>query len=149
MVQPITLNQGVVNKFIGDCIMAIFSPVFGLENHAEAAVSAALQMRDALVKFNTAGKYPAVHHGIGVHTGFLIAGNVGSENRKEYTVIGDTVNVASRIESQTKVYETDILISESTRKHLSKEYLEKIKTVKNEPVTVRGKSRPITLYSIE
>jgi len=149
MVQPITENQGVINKFIGDCIMAVFSPVFGLENHAEAAVRTSVAMREALIEFNAAGKYPPVRHGIGIHTGFLIAGNVGSENRKEYTVIGDTVNVASRIESQTKVYDTDILISESTLGHLSDNYLREITTVKNEPVIVRGKSRPITLFSID
>ena len=149
MVQPISNHQGVINKFIGDCIMAVFSPVFGLESHAEAAVNAALLMREALKDFNSSGKYPPIRHGIGIHTGFLIAGNVGSENRKEYTVIGDTVNVASRIESQTKVYETDILISDSTYEHLSKDFLKMNRTVKNEPVTVRGKSKPITLYSLE
>ncbi len=148
MVKPISDNHGVVNKFIGDCIMAVFSPVFGLESHAESAVTAALEMRKALDMFNEAGKYPPIRHGIGVHTGTLIAGNVGSEERKEYTVIGDTVNVASRIESQTKVYETDILISESTFSQLSDEYIRRINAEKNEPVTVRGKSRPIILYSL-
>ena len=148
MVKPITLNKGVVNKFIGDCIMAVFSPVFGLEAHAESAVRAAVEMRSALEQFNSAKKYQPIRHGIGIHTGFLIAGNVGSENRKEYTVIGDTVNVASRIESQTKVYDTDILISESTHGMLEPGFLNSITTIRNEPVTVRGKSRPITLYSI-
>ena len=149
MVKPITLNSGVVNKFIGDCIMAVFSPVFGLETHAESGVRAALDMRTALDKFNKLTKYPRVRHGIGVHTGSLIAGNVGSEDRKEYTVIGDTVNVASRIESQTKVYDTDILISESTFSRLSAEFTGGITVIKNEPVTVRGKSYPITLYSLK
>ncbi len=129
--------------------MAVFSPVFGLKDHAEAAVRTSLAMREALIEFNASGKYPPIRHGIGIHTGFLIAGNVGSENRKEYTVIGDTVNVASRIESQTKVYETDILISESTLNHLADDYLKEITAVKNEPVTVRGKSHPITLFSLE
>ncbi len=149
MVKPISLHQGVINKFIGDCIMAVFSPVFGLENHAEAAVKAALEMRKELDDFNAAAKYPPIRHGIGIHTGFLIAGNVGSEDRKEYTVIGDTVNLASRIESQTKVYETDILISESTYSQLDQKFIGSIKTLKNDPVIVRGKSKPITLYSIK
>ncbi len=148
MVKPIMENEGVINKFIGDCIMAVFSPVFGLENHAEAAVKASLAMREVLKEFNRSGKYPAIRHGIGIHTGLLIAGNVGAESRKEYTVIGDTVNVASRIESQTKVYNTDILISESTCDLLSPDFLGNIKTMRNEPVIVRGKSRPITLYSL-
>ena len=149
MVQPITQHKGVVNKFIGDCIMAVFSPVFGLESHADSAVLASLEMRKALAEFNSTGKYQPIRHGVGIHTGYLIAGNVGSENRKEYTVIGDTVNVASRIESQTKVYETDILISESTYNRLDQAFLGGIKTKKNEPVTVRGKTKPITLFSIE
>jgi class 3 adenylate cyclase len=149
MVNPIREEQGVINKFIGDCIMAIFSPVFGLENHADAAVRSALAMRSALEEFNAMGKYPPVRHGIGVHTGILIAGNVGSENRKEYTVIGDTVNLASRIESQTKVYETDILISEPTHKLLSLEVLNTFEFQRNKPVIVRGKTKPITLYSIK
>lgn len=149
MVQPISAQKGVVNKFIGDCIMAVFSPVFGLDAHAESAVRAAVEMRSALDDFNKTGRYQPIRHGIGIHTGFLIAGNVGSENRKEYTVIGDTVNVASRIESQTKVYDTDILISDSTYSQLNQDFRNSINTRKNEPVIVRGKSKPITLYSID
>lgn len=149
MVGPIREQQGVINKFIGDCIMVVFSPVFGLENHGDAAVRAALAMRKALDEFNAMGKYPPVRHGIGIHTGILIAGNVGSENRKEYTVIGDTVNVASRIESQTKVYETDILISEPTYNLLHPETHSSIELLKNEPVIVRGRLEPIVLYSIK
>ncbi len=146
IVKPITDNRGVINKFIGDSVMAVFSPVFDVEDHACAAVTAALEMRQALEDFNKTGHYSPVRHGIGIHTGMLIAGNVGTADRKEYTVIGDTVNLASRIESQTKIEETDILISEETFKKINNSgqfNFEKGNTVK-----MRGKSTEISLYTV-
>ncbi len=107
---PIMSHGGVINKFMGDAVMAIFSPVFGLEHHARSAVHAALGMREALATFNAAGEFPPVTVGIGLHTGKLVAGNVGTLERREYTVLGDVVNVASRIESETKEKATDILL---------------------------------------
>lgn len=146
IVKPITENRGVINKFIGDSVMAVFSPVFEVDDHADAAVRAALGMRRALEEFNATGRYLPIQHGIGIHTGMLVAGSVGTDDRREYTVIGDTVNVASRIESQTKIAGTDILISEETVARLRDS--SQFQLIKGEPVTMRGKSRKISLYSV-
>jgi adenylate cyclase len=145
---PITANKGVINKFIGDAVMAIFSPVFGVEDHHEAAVRAALGMRDALKDFNAQGKYPEVFFGVGVHSGGLVAGNVGTEARLEYTVLGDTVNVASRIESQTKEAGAQILLSEAAVRGLDRAKFPGVNFTECAPVLMKGKSAPMVLYKV-
>lgn len=114
VVEPIRAEGGVVNKFIGDAVMAIFSPVFGVADHAPAACRAALGMRRALAAFNARSGRPPVRFGVGLHTGPLVAGNLGTPERLEYTVIGDTVNIASRVESATKAFGADLLCTAAT-----------------------------------
>lgn len=145
---PITANRGVINKFIGDAVMAVFSPVFGVETHQEAAVKAALGMREALKQFNAQGKYPAVSFGVGVHSGGLVAGNVGTEARLEYTVLGDTVNVASRIEGQTKTAGSQILLSEAVVLGLDRAAFPGVEFTACAPVLMKGKSKPMVLYKV-
>jgi len=145
---PIAGNKGVINKFIGDAVMAIFSPVFGVEDHKAAAVRAALGMRAALKEFNALGRYPEVAFGVGVHSGGLVAGNVGTEARLEYTVLGDTVNVASRIESHTKTAATEILLSEAVMSGLDRGLFPGIDFMEGEPVLMKGKSKPLVLYKV-
>ena len=145
---PIAGNKGVINKFIGDAVMAIFSPVFGVEDHKAAAVRAALGMRAALKEFNALGRYPEVAFGVGVHSGGLVAGNVGTEARLEYTVLGDTVNVASRIESHTKTAGTEILLSEAVMSGLDRSQFAGIDFIEGEPVLMKGKSKPLVLYKV-
>ncbi len=147
--KPITENKGVINKFMGDAVMAIFSPVFGVEDHQAAALRAALGMREALKAFNAQGKHPEVFFGVGVHSGGLVAGNVGTVERLEYTVLGDTVNVASRIESQTKTAATQILLSEATVQGLDKKMFPGFNFIECPPVLMKGKSRPMILYKVE
>lgn len=146
---PIAANKGVINKFIGDAVMAIFSPVFGVEDHRAAAVRAALGMRAALKEFNALGRYPEVAFGVGVHSGGLVAGNVGTEARLEYTVLGDTVNVASRIESQTKTAATEILLSEAVVTGLDRALFPGAEFMECEPVLMKGKSKPMVLYKVK
>ena len=146
---PIAENKGVINKFIGDAVMAIFSPVFGVEDHQAAALRAALGMREALKVFNAQGRYPEVFFGVGVHSGGLVAGNVGTEARLEYTVLGDTVNVASRIESQTKTAATQVLLSEATVQGLDKSLFPGVDFIAGQPVLMKGKSKPMVLYTVE
>ena len=113
----ITRNNGIINKYIGDAIMAMFGAPVPSANHAEDAFRAAVEMRSALAQLNRqyeAEGRPPVRFGIGLHTGMVFAGTIGSRERMEYTIIGDTVNTASRIESLCKDYGTDILVSEST-----------------------------------
>ena len=129
--------------------MAVFSPVFGVEKHSEAAVRAALKLREALKALNNSGKFPEVSHGVGIHTGILIAGNIGAEERKEYTVIGDTVNIASRIESQTKVFNTDILLSKNLVNQIDLKEFSSNKFIPYEPVIMKAKSYSMTLYRVE
>ncbi|HNW43664.1 MAG TPA: adenylate/guanylate cyclase domain-containing protein [Elusimicrobiales bacterium] len=146
---PITENRGVINKYIGDAVMAIFSPVFGVEDHQAAAVRAALGMRAALKKFNEQKRYPEVCFGVGLHSGGLVAGNVGTEARLEYTVLGDTVNVASRIESQTKDAATQVLLSEAVLRGLDKSRFPGVDFIACAPVLMKGKSHPMVLYKAE
>ncbi|HOI41931.1 MAG TPA: adenylate/guanylate cyclase domain-containing protein [Elusimicrobiales bacterium] len=145
---PIMTNRGVINKFIGDAVMAIFSPVFGVEDHRAAGVRAALGMREALARFNAGGKYPTVEFGVGLHSGGLVAGNVGTESRLEYTVLGDTVNVASRIESQTRTAGAQILLSEAVMAGVRPEDFPGVVFTKGRPVLMKGKSEPMSLYTI-
>ena len=149
MCAPIIENKGVINKFIGDSIMAVFSPVFGVKDHAAAAMKAALGIREALTRFNKESKYSQISHGIGIHTGILISGKIGTADRMEYTVIGDTVNIASRVESQTKIYKDDILISESLYNKLNKSDFKNLNFHAYEPVLMKGKSKEMILYGIK
>jgi adenylate cyclase len=115
MVACVNTTHGIVDKFIGDAIMAVWGVPASHGNDTENAVNGALAMRQALKEFNTKrggpGK-PIIRSGAGINTGDVIAGQIGSEERMEYTCIGDAVNLASRIESLNKPFKTDILISE-------------------------------------
>ena len=117
----ITNHHGIINKYIGDAIMAIFGAPVESENSARDAFLAALDMRKALVSVNKEFAdlgLPQLRFGIGIHTGPVFAGTIGAANRMEYTVIGDTVNTASRMESLCKTYQTDLLISEASAKKI-------------------------------
>jgi adenylate cyclase len=116
MVKAITESGGTIDKFIGDAVMAEFgSPISqGEKDDVMNAIRAALRMREALIWLRSQWQQEnrvLFFHGIGINYGELIAGNIGSERRLEYTVIGDTVNVASRVESVTKAWGVDILIT--------------------------------------
>src|SRR5690606_36938687 len=116
MVQVILANNGYIDKFIGDAVMAVFGVPLSSPTDSLRAVKAAVAMQATLAALNHSHAFgtESLSMGIGIHTGRLVAGNVGSEERKEYTVLGDTVNLASRIESLTKTYGTHILISDAT-----------------------------------
>jgi adenylate cyclase len=114
----ISAHHGLVSKYIGDAVMALFGVPADDPFHADNAVNAALAMREARAGLNRdllRDGFPELRAGIGIHTGSLLAGNIGSSARMEYTVIGDTVNVASRLESLCKETGRDIHVSESTK----------------------------------
>ncbi|MCB1327909.1 MAG: adenylate/guanylate cyclase domain-containing protein, partial [Leptospiraceae bacterium] len=106
-------HQGVVNKFIGDAIFAIFNVPLDDPDHATHAIRAALAIEQASTT-RTFGKNRRLVTRIGINTGVVVAGNIGSAERMEYTVIGDEVNIAARLEQLNKDYDTNILLGENT-----------------------------------
>lgn len=147
MVKCINENGGSVNKYIGDAIMAVWGELGHTNSDTERSILAALDMRKSLIQFNKgrgSDKKPKIFIGIGINTGEVIAGQIGSEDRLEYTVIGDTVNLASRVESLTKVFGADILITGNS--------YEKVKGIFNveklKPIQVKGKKSLQTIYAV-
>ena len=143
----ISKYNGVINKFIGDAVMAIFGEPIQDVNHPQNAVRCAYEMLKKVEylreKWLFEGK-PRFEIGVGINTGEVFIGNIGTENRMEYTVIGDTVNLASRIESYNKVYKTNLLVSSSTY-----EYIAGIADViKINEVQIRGKSKKMNIYEV-
>ena len=147
MQQAIRSHRGLVIQFAGDEIEAVFGVPVYFETHAEAAVKAALEMRKALTVLNrerTAQGKTVFAHGIGIHSGSVLAGNSGSEEQSAYCLIGNTVNVAARIESLTREVACDILVSEETVRQLSAP-----PPMEQQPsCRVKGYSKPITVYRL-
>ena len=147
MEKTIRVYGGLVLQYVGDEIEAVFGVPMACEDHAQKAVTAALEMRASLKKLNeirTQKDLRTFRHGIGIHTGEVLAGNSGSFDRLSYTLIGDTVNLASRLQTLTKKFKCDILASEETVKNLTGSFdLEKEK-----PHMVKGYSKPVTVYRV-
>ncbi len=145
MVDVILSHRGVLDKFIGDAVMALFGVPFNGDHDADDAVKVANTMFLALRELNVArhreGKSP-LDIGVGVSTGVVVVGNIGSTRRMEYTAIGDSVNLASRLETATKFYGSKILISEFTRRELTqKTLLREIDLLR-----VHGRHEPLAIY---
>ncbi|MEM9302280.1 MAG: adenylate/guanylate cyclase domain-containing protein, partial [Pseudomonadota bacterium] len=147
MAEAVLVNNGIVDKYIGDAIMAVFGVPFTTESDADNAVLASISMLgrlDALNRRREARGEAPISIGIGLSTGEVVAGNVGSSRRMDYTVIGDTVNLAARLESATKAYGASLVAAEGTVAALSGEYpLRKIDRIR-----VRGKGEPVKLYQL-
>jgi adenylate cyclase len=147
MVDIVFRHKGTLDKFVGDMVMALFGAPLDDPDHAEHAVDAALEMIMELQRLNehwTAEGRPALDIGIGVNTGPMIAGNIGSEAIMSYTVIGDAVNLGSRLESLNKEYGTRIIISEATRDSLPPKYALKPLGA----VVVKGKTQPVAIFEV-
>lgn len=144
--------NGTIDKFIGDAIMTIFGAPFKQDDDALRAVKSAVAMIHELEKLNQKMIHPQdkLHMGIGIHTGEAIVGNIGSDRRLDYTVIGDNVNLASRIEGLTKHYQCAILISEATFQQIKGKYSmeDGFEIREIDKVIVKGKSKPITVYEV-
>lgn len=147
MVDCIQNEGGILDKFIGDAIMALFGTPFSHEDDPDRGVRAAIQMMVKLEELNEkrkkAGEF-TLDHGMGVNTDTIVTGNIGSPKRMDYTVIGDGVNVAARLESANKKYGAHILISEFTFKALKSSY--KYRLI--DQVVVKGKKDPVGVYEI-
>lgn len=147
MVGIVMDSGGVVDKYIGDAVMAVFGAPVSKSEDAVNAVTAAVRMRQALKKLNASlanRGLQTLRTGIGIHTGEVVAGNIGSERRMEYTVIGDAVNLASRLESNTKELGVNVLISEDTWQ-LVKHAVE-ARPVRE--ITVKGRRQPVMTYEV-
>ena len=136
-------NHGILNKFIGDAVLVIFEGEYHAENSIICADSVLLAVKDLQQKWLKKGR-PKIDVGVGINSGEVFIGNIGTKDRMEYTVIGDTVNTASRIEGYNKIYKTKFLIGENTY-NIVKQYVDVIKI--NE-VALRGKSQKINIYEI-
>jgi adenylate cyclase len=138
---------GTLNQMVGDGLMAVFGAPIQMADHCERAVRAALEMLDNLEAFNTeqaARKKLQVRIGIGIASGQMIAGYTGTQHRATYTCIGDTVNLASRIEDHTKLVGRPILIDEHTRNGLP----DGIRVEALGPVLFKGKEQPASIFSV-
>jgi class 3 adenylate cyclase len=148
MFDAINGRGGVVNQMIGDGLMAIFGAPLPLERHAEAAALAALDMIEMIellaVERKSAGRAP-IRIGIGIGTGNLVAGYTGTQQRATYTCIGDTVNVAARLEQHTKAVGREILVDAATRAELGDDFaIEPLGAVE-----LRGKSAAVEVFALD
>lgn len=147
MVDIVFAHRGTIDKFVGDMVMALYSAPLDDEEHADHAVQTALAMVTALQELNqqwVADGREALDIGIGINSGDMIAGNIGSDTIMGYTVIGDNVNLGARLESLNKEFRTRILISDATRRLLRGTY--DLKPLGD--VTVKGKTKPVTVYEV-
>jgi adenylate cyclase len=147
MVDVVFKHKGTLDKFVGDMVMALFGAPLDDPDHADHAVEAALEMIEELQRLNVEWQKegrPALDIGVGINTGPMIAGNIGSEAIMSYTVIGDSVNLGSRLESLNKNYGTRIIISEATRSRLKGNYV--FRPLGD--VVVKGKTRAVPIFEV-
>lgn len=147
MVESVLTHQGVVDKFIGDAIMAVFGAPVPEPEDPLRAVRAALEMRKRLEEINVgfrARGLPEIKTGIGLHSGQVVAGNMGHSERMEYTVIGDTVNLASRLEGMTKELGCDVVVSEDLYVQVENQVVaEPLR-----PIKVKGRDKEVMVYRL-
>lgn len=147
MVPIILKHKGMLNKFMGDALLAVFGAPIENPEHSRLAIMCAMEMlekvKELQKKWNAEGK-PKIKIGIGINTGIAFVGNIGSEDRMEYTVIGDTVNIANRLESFNKIYNSSLIISSSTYEKVK----DTVDVIKVSSVTIKGRSEPIDIFEV-
>lgn len=144
-IDAVVSRRGIVNKFLGDGFMAVFGAPTVEENASGAAIDAALEMIARVDELVASGKIPETRIGIGLHTGKAVVGNIGSAQRKEYTVIGDVVNVASRIEALNKELGSSILASDETWKASGRSLDQ---AVPHDDVRIRGRKQAVRVWQL-
>lgn len=147
MTSIIIKHNGLVDKFIGDAIMAFWNAPLNQPKHAERACAAALEMLEKLKELQKKWerkKLPRIEIGVGINTGEAVIGNMGSQDRFDYTAMGDNINMGSRLEGLTKQYGVGVIISETTYSKVKKEFAAR----KLDAVRVKGKTKPIFIYEL-
>ena len=140
-------NNGTVDKYIGDALMAIWGAPLDIEDHAQQAVDTARAMEPALAKLNKELREEGLMElsiGIGINTGDAVVGNMGSDQRFDYSVLGDSVNLAARLEAQTKEYGVFFMFTEHTLAQIKKEE----NLVMLDKIAVKGQTAPVSIYTI-
>jgi adenylate cyclase len=147
MTEIVFRHGGTVDKYIGDCVMALYNVPFEDPDHAVRAVQTALEFQERTLAVSQRWEERigvSIRNGVGINTGEAVVGTLGSRQRLEYTAIGDTVNLAARLESLTKEYGAGIIVSESTYAAVKGQFL----TRELGAVTVKGKTRPVKIYAV-
>jgi adenylate cyclase len=147
MTEVVFRHGGTVDKYIGDCIMALYNAPFDDPDHAANAVRTGLELQERTLAVSTrwqAKLGEQIRNGVGINTGDAVVGAMGSRQRLEYTAIGDTVNLASRLESLTKDHATGMIISESTHEEIKGRFI----TRELGAVAVKGKAKPVGIYAV-
>jgi len=147
MTKKILENKGTLDKYIGDAQMAFWNAPLDNTQHAKDAVRTALQMMESLDEFNqevTAEGIPAFGMGLGINTDTVVVGNMGSDQRFDYTCLGDGVNLASRLEGQSKNYGVRIVLGTTTAKYVQDEY----NVFELDTIAVKGKKEGVTIYTL-
>lgn len=147
MTKIVLKNKGTMDKFIGDAIMAFYNAPVDVPDHPQCVCRTALEMIEKLKHVNeilAQRELPPIDIGAGINSDEVIVGNMGSEGRFEYSVIGDGVNLASRLEGLNKSYKTNIIISEFTKERLGDEFL----TRRLDTVKVKGKEKAVVIYEL-
>lgn len=143
-VEVIFPSKGTLIKFIGDAVFAIWNAPLKVQDHAKRACETALQIQEGVKRFNDSARFPHLKTRIGIHTGTLVVGNLGSARRFDFTAIGDSVNLASRIESANKFFGTGILITSDTKRELKDALI----TVPMGRILVAGKDSAVEVFTI-
>ena len=144
LTDQIRSNRGTIDKYMGDCVMAFWGAPVDTPDHARLAVKTALEMANAIRTLNEehrAKGLPEIGIGIGLNTGTMCVGDMGSDIRRSYTVIGDSVNLGSRLEGLSKTYGVDIVVSESTRKQVHDFVWQEL-----DKVRVKGKDQAVAIF---
>jgi adenylate cyclase len=147
MTQAVFQHQGMVDKYIGDAIMAVYGAPVATPAHAYLACCTALQMLAVLPPLQAqwqARGLPVIDLGIGIHTGEMVVGNMGSATRFNYTVMGDAVNLGARLEGANKIFGTRIILSETTWERVH----ERLATRELDVIRVKGKDQPTRIYEL-
>jgi adenylate cyclase len=146
MTEIIMKNEGTIDKYMGDCIMAFWNAPLDCPNHKEMAVKSALEMIDKLKELNDSGEFgDKLNIGIGINSGKAVVGNMGSNQRFDYSVLGDAVNLASRLEGVSKNYDATLVVGEDTYKDISNQF----NFSKLDDVQVKGKSNMVSIYTVK